>query len=242
MALIPISKETHGNKRIKPISSFAFLAKASACDIVAGEFSAVAPNYPIIFVKSGEEYVPLAVMGLREGENLFVEPNGVWMGLYQPAALRRYPFAVAQASADGETKPVLMIDEDCGLLSDTEGEPLFGTDDAGEMNSPVGRVIRLITETDAQRQMTRALVAQIAQADLMQAANVTVQAENGPQVFGGMFTVDEKKLGELPDDAFLELRRSGALPLIYMHLVSLGQMARLQALHAVRHGGARTAG
>ena len=40
-------------------------------------------------------------------------------------------------------------------------------------------------------------------------------------------TVDEKKFNELPDKAFLSIRKSGALPALYCHLVSMGAWQRL---------------
>ena len=38
---------------------------------------------------------------------------------------------------------------------------------------------------------------------------------------------DERKLNELPDDKFLELRRSGGLGLVYLHLVSFANLKHL---------------
>ena len=46
--------------------------------------------------------------------------------------------------------------------------------------------------------------------------------------------VNEQKLIDLPDDKFLELKRSGAIGLIYAHLISLGGWDRLVALQVAR--------
>ena len=51
--------------------------------------------------------------------------------------------------------------------------------------------------------------------------------------------VDERKLNDLPDEKFLELRRSGGLGLVYLHLVSFANLRQLGdiAAHAVSvHG------
>jgi hypothetical protein len=46
--------------------------------------------------------------------------------------------------------------------------------------------------------------------------------------------VNEQKLIDLPDDKYLELKRNGAIGLIYAHLISLGGWERLVALQIAR--------
>ncbi len=55
--------------------------------------------------------------------------------------------------------------------------------------------------------------------------------------FKGFLAIDEKKLNAVLDEAFLEWRKRGWLPLIYAHLASLGQMVHLVARHEQRGGG-----
>jgi len=43
----------------------------------------------------------------------------------------------------------------------------------------------------------------------------------------GFFVVDREKLVNLPDDKFLELRKGGALEVIYAHLMSLDSLDKL---------------
>jgi hypothetical protein len=226
MSLVQVTKNALNGKRLKPLSSYGFLQKVPVCEIVVGEFGGVAANYPIFFVDRDGSFVPIALFALRSDENLYVEANGVWTGHYLPAALRRYPFTVGPGMVEGKEAAVLMVEED--MLSDTEGEPLFAAEEKDEPNSPVGRAIRLIAETDRQVAATRTLVAEIAKAGLIEPAAMNVQQGVQQQTVGGLCSVNEKKLLDLPDNVFLELRRSGALNLIYMQLVSLGQIARLQ--------------
>ena len=46
-------------------------------------------------------------------------------------------------------------------------------------------------------------------------------------------TIDEKKFNELSDDAFLAIRKSGALPPIYCQLISMGSWQNLVERFAV---------
>ena len=43
----------------------------------------------------------------------------------------------------------------------------------------------------------------------------------------GLYRIDEAALNALPDDAFMPLRKTGALPLAYAQLLSMNQLALL---------------
>ena len=223
--MVPVNKERFGNKRLLPLRSYSFLAGTPYCDVFAGEFANIVVNHPTFFVMVNEVIRPVALLALQEGDNLFVEKDGSWSGFYIPAVLRRHPFSIEM---HGDA-PVLTIDEDCGLLSDTEGEPLFGDGSADEMNTPVGRAIQLLTQIDAERTRTLNLTGQLAEAGLLTSTAITLQSSEGQTVLEGLMMVDEGKLNALDDAAFLNLRRSGALALASMHLFSMGQVARLEA-------------
>lgn len=51
----------------------------------------------------------------------------------------------------------------------------------------------------------------------------------------GLFRIDEAALNVLDDEAFLKLRKSSALPLAYLQLVSTGQIALFQQLIRLQH-------
>jgi len=54
-----------------------------------------------------------------------------------------------------------------------------------------------------------------------QSAQFTPQGASEPKTFAEYFGVDEKRLQELSDEQFLELRKAGLLPLIYAMLMSM---------------------
>ena len=94
----PLSVEAHSHLGVKQIAQpFAFLAAAHAVPVTVTEFGMVAGCYPVIFV--GEEKTPIAVMGVRQGQNLYVDANGQpEADHYIPAFARRYPFVFASDS------------------------------------------------------------------------------------------------------------------------------------------------
>jgi hypothetical protein len=95
----PLSLERHRNLGAKRIERpFAFLLQAHVVPITVNEFGVAAGSYPVIF--AGADKTPLAVMGARAGDNVFVSPNGeVDPEAYLPAFVRRYPFVFAADNA-----------------------------------------------------------------------------------------------------------------------------------------------
>ena len=93
-----LTAEAHGKLALNDKANFAFAAKAISIPINAVEVP-VARSYPIVFA-SVAPYIPLAVVGLRRDENLFVDAKGVWdPAAYIPAYVRRHPFALAESGA-----------------------------------------------------------------------------------------------------------------------------------------------
>jgi hypothetical protein len=231
MALIPVTRETLGSKRLKATPSYAFAAKAAICEIVAAEFARAATAFPIFFVQRDGALSPFTLFGLEPTENLYVEADGGWSGSFIPAALRRYPFVV-QATAEGQ--PQLFIDDATGHLSDSEGEPLFGTDERSDLASPVGRALQSITLLDVQRGPTRALIARIAETGIIQP--ITIAADEGEATLpiGGLHAINEASLNALPDATLIELRSANALPLIYAQMISMGHVQTLKARRKFR--------
>ena len=51
--------------------------------------------------------------------------------------------------------------------------------------------------------------------------------EEGTKRVGGLFCIDEAALNTLSDETFVELRQSGALPIIYCQLLSMQRISEL---------------
>lgn len=230
MAFIPVTREQHSGKFLLPLSSFAHAAKSAAVEVVLGELAQVTACYPMFFIRQGEGYHLVALLGMKQGENLYVDRAGRWTGLYVPAMLRAYPFTMVPQN--GQLS--VFYDEASGLLSDKEGEPLFGTGE-GEPNGPLARAIKLLTELNLDGERTAKLAKQLADYGLLKAATLKMDRSGQPgEALDGIFAVDEAALGGLGDEAFLGLRRSGALILAHAQMLSLGQLGRLQAEANIR--------
>lgn len=219
-----LDRNKHRNRRVLPSSSFAFARKANSLYLAGAEFTEAGKEYAIVFTRgSRQEIVPVAMLGLRARENLFVDANERWTGAYIPAFVRRYPFVLAELS--GQAMAVC-IDEAFQGLSDKEGEPLF---EAQGSNTPfLQNALDFLTRYQQEYRRTEAFCKRIEQAGLLTEMNAKADLTDGRSfTVSGLLVVDEKKLLALPDAVALSLFRSGELHLISLHLASLSNMKKL---------------
>src|SRR4051812_2167131 len=113
-----VSLERFGAKRWRGPQDYKFAAKEAVVSIVGAEFRRAALAMPIAFMQSSGRYVPVAVLSLTSGHNMFVGAKGEWLGLYVPALLRGYPFRLLP-NQDGSDR-VFSVDENSGLISDDD--------------------------------------------------------------------------------------------------------------------------
>jgi hypothetical protein len=227
----PLSVEAHGNLGADPIEKpYAFAAKTNIVPLTVTEFAPAALSYPVIFI--GDARQPVAVMGLRPGENLFVNDAGMFRPeAYIPAYVRRYPFVFANDEA--QKRLILCIDRDAPFIKEGGETPLFAD---GKPSPYVEQAMEFCNNFEQERQRTDAFVKLLTDLDLLETreANFTPRNPDGtaaaPQKIAEYFAVSEEKLKALPGDKLAELRDNGALGQIYAHLVSLLGWDRLIAI------------
>ncbi len=224
---VALNKERHRAFKIDNKGANYSFARGTNSVIITGmEFVHVAKEYPIVFAKAGDRTIPLAMLGLRNDENLYLDSNGQWDARYIPAFVRRYPFVLAD-SGDGNL--AVCIDEKFSGFNDETGTPLFTEE--GEQAPLLENAIRFLKEYQGQNQRTEIFVNRLKEMDLLTELTARAELAGGIKFsMGGLLVVDEKKLMELPQEKALELFRSGELGWIYATLLSLSNMNRLAEL------------
>jgi len=226
-----LDRDKHRKLRVKPGSSFAFARKANSLYLAGVEFNEACKEYAIVFTRGAQQkIVPVAMLGLRSRENLFVDAGENWAATYVPAFVRRYPFVLAELP--GQSLGVC-IDEAYGGLDNQEGEALF---DARGGNTPfLQNALDFLTRYQQEFGRTEGFCRRLEQAGLLTEMNAQAQLVDGRSfAVNGLLVVDEKKLMALPDAVALSLFRAGELHLISMHLASLSNMQKLVDLMAQR--------
>ena len=219
----PLNFAAHGKLGVKQIDQpFGFLRSAHAVPLTVQEFGVAATSYPIIFV--GDDNTPVAVMGVRQGENLYVTEAGTTeQDYYVPAFVRRYPFVFAADNAQDQL--LLSVDSEAPMVSDTPDVAFF---DGEEPSKFTNDAIEFCKEFERQRQGTMNFNTLMKKHDLFEQKSISFQprdAKGEPvgdaQKIADYMAVSEEKLNALSAEAFEELRKAGAIGGIYAHLVSL---------------------
>lgn len=223
----PVHDVRHAGKSLKKSENFSFAKGAHAVALHVQEFRAATASYPIVFADEVLP-MPLAILGIRDGENLFVDENGQWaVGAYVPAYVRRYPFATGQGVKEGEQ--ILYVDEASDRIVDCEAdpdaEPLFVD---GEPSERTKKIREFCPAFQQQAPVTVAFVEEVKRRDLLGSKEIRLDLPGGDsQLLTGLRVVVEEKFNALPDDVILEWRRQGWLPLVYWHWASMDNFLRI---------------
>lgn len=233
--LVLLDRQKHRTTRVRGWTDRRAAAGLNAVFCAAAEFAEACKAFPLLFIRSGEQdargqpvITPVCLLGLEAGENLFVD-DGTWTAAYEPAFLRRYPFALVDARQDGGDASAQAVAVDAGfggLAEDGDGERLFGDD--GQPTPYLQQVLQFLNDYESAVQITRPIGAHLQSLGLLKDMRAAGKLTNGePFAVDGFLVVDEEKLRALPDDVVLSMHRGGLLALVHAHLVSLSNLSRL---------------
>lgn len=233
-----LNKEQHGSLGVsRPERPFAFAEKVRAVPLTISEIPSASRHYPVIFSEKGTA-LPLAVVGIIDDENLFVNSNGDWdENVYVPGYLRRYPFALASDRASDPQNPrmAMIVDEGYEGIKENSELPFFQND--GEPSDAMKQAMEYCQTYERDRQVTLQFADQLNKFDILaeQVAQFTPDGAAEARPFAKYVGTEEKRLAELSDEQFLELRRSNVLPILYSQLMSMGNWRSLMERRARRH-------
>jgi hypothetical protein len=226
--LEPLSSAVHSGHKSRSSETAPFLVGQHALPITVDEFVPVQRFCPIVF-SSGENPVPLALMGLNEGVNVYVDEDGKLIGeVYVPAYVRRYPFLLARLRPDAEELS-LCFDPTSGLVGEfDDGLPLF---EDGKPSETTNAILKFCEEFELSAQRTGAFTKDLQDAGLLMEGEVSIQPADSPQpfVYRGFQMVNEEKLRDLSGDELRRMNQSGMLPLVMAHLFSMALVREIFA-------------
>jgi SapC len=229
--IVPVDRERHGRKRWRRPNGFEFAANLAVAPLGGSEFSQAIATFPIGFIeRSPGSYMPVAVLALSKGGNLFVGPGGQWLGGYIPIVLRSYPFSLIRT--DGVEEGALGIDEDSGLVVDNgEGDSLEEFFAADGTLAPTTKAIgELLHFAERDQVATTRAVSVLADAGLINPWPLTMQVGDRQISVNGLHSVNEAALNALDDATFLKLRKASSLVIAYAQLLSMVQVHGLARL------------
>jgi len=226
--LVPLSSVDHADFRARALDRADFLVDQHAVPLTSDELVAASRFYPIVF-SAGDNPVPLALMGLNEGINTFVDAEGKLVNpVYVPSYIRRYPFLLARLRPDSDELSLCFDPTANAVGKFDEGDELFAD---GKPSEATNAVLQFCQNFEEAGQRTSMFVEELKKADLLMDGEVAIQPEGAdkPYVYRGFQMVDENKLRELRGDVLRKMMQNGMLPLIFAHLFSLQLMREIFA-------------
>ncbi len=221
----PLNKDVHGKLKIKHPKNFAHVASQHLAPVVVHEFARAAAEFPVVFVKNSDDdsFQPVALFGVKQGENLYTSTER-WDGTYAPAAVTNFPLALVPEGKDSNNFMVVIATE-TAVVNEEEGNALF--DEKGEETEYLLRRKEGLGKYMEHAHVTRGFTKALADRELLVSQNLEIDLNGTKIQINGIYLVDEKKLSELTDEEFLDLRKRGYLSPIYAHLNSMHQIHRL---------------
>lgn len=226
---VPLAKDQHSKMGVSQIDKpFAFMATAHFLPLTAPEFGAASSCYPIIF--AGDERNPLAVLGIRQNENLMIDREGNFnTDFYMPAFARRYPFVLAGDEANDRF--VVCIDQEAECVAKKNPDrPFFDGDNLSGFTNEAFEFLKAF-ETD--RRATQTMINRFKELDLFEQKDMHFQGNNADgtpgerQKIADYFAISEDRLRALGDAQLRELNDKGYIGVAYAHILSLNNWQRL---------------
>jgi hypothetical protein len=223
-SLAPVNKLRHANWCVVGQNNFEFARHVHSMPLTAVEFPQAAREYVVVFAKAEQQVMPIVILGVKAGENLFVDEQGQWVGQYVPAFVRRYPF-IFSTQDDGKTLTLCLDEDFSGLRQQPQeqGERFF--DDKGEQTPYLNKVLDFLKEFQGHFLRTQAFGKKLADLDLLEPMGAQFKTPDGREgSLTGFFVVNREKLKKVSAEKLAELVETDELEMIYHHLNSLNNL------------------
>jgi hypothetical protein len=218
-----INKEEDKNLKVNEVKDYSYAKETAKCVVGVSELFKASMSYPILFTAQNENYNAIALMGLKDGNNLFIDKEGNFKeDTYTPLFLRTYPFVFVQ----DEDKHHLGYDSDAKAINRKSGQSIFSKD--GENTKYLDGVVEFLTISQNSIKSLNIFIKQLDEAGVLKKEILNVA--NGKYIIDGFYQVDEEKLNNLDKYILRDLVKSGAYKIAIAHLLSYNNFEKLVKL------------
>lgn len=223
----PLKKDKHQNIKVDNSRNLKQIAEQHILAVTVQEFSSLAATFPLFYIKEGNNFRSVAMLGFETGQNFYYY-NDKMNSLSIPQATAVLPFALGYDD-EKENTLTACLDMDSEFVGEDKELALF--DEAGEdspllksMKEALGKIYQAEIQSEN-------IIAELIKHELLIEYELLVNYEDGNKKrIVGIHNIDDKKLAALSDEVVLDFNKRGLFIAIHSMLISLGQVNRLVQL------------
>lgn len=239
MASVQINKSVllnnvdHHDLKIRPGSAGETGSAVNQVLVLPTEFEAVQREFPIILREDTQGKIrPVALLGLAQGQNVFLDQSGNWLSAHVPLMVQRGPFSIV-APESGNGDPMIQVDLGDPRLSRSDGTPLFLPH--GGQAPYLQKMADVLRAIYLGHQLLEPMVAAFSAAGLLRPVNLELRTgEHEVFAIANAITIDRERLAGLDGAALETLNREGFLQSAFLIAASLGNVQVLVNRHAAK--------
>ena len=212
----PINVEQHKHLGYTEKYGADYGHQVGAVMILPNEFAKVQREYPILFRKDSEtgRFLPVALLGFEENENLFLDEQGAWTARYLPLAMKQGPFMIGLQQQATEQRLVVYVDVKDSRIQQNAAPALFNAD--GTSSTTLDEIRDVLSARHEGAARLEPMIEAFLKYDLLEPVMIEIDLAKGGAIhFDAGYTVNIEKLMALENDAVVALHKSGLLSLAY---------------------------
>lgn len=224
---IPVRTDQHKNLKVSERRGLEHVAKQHLVSSTAKEYSQLALNYPLFFIKENDVYRSVALLGLEAGENLFYKDDSMDVTTL-PQSIILSPFALG-LDPEKENTLTACIDIESKYVGEDKDLPLF--DDKGTETDVFKSVQDSLGQLYENEVMTEKYIKELVKHDLLQEFELLVNLSSGENKrLVGLYNINEAKLAALTEEQAADFHKRGLFIPLHSMMIAKGQIHRLAKL------------
>lgn len=223
----PLKKDKHQNVKVDNSRNLKQLAQQHILSTTVPEFSSLAASFPLFYIKEGEQFRSVAMLGFETGQNFYFYEDRM-NSLSIPQATAVLPFALG-FDDEKENTLTVCLDLDSEFVGEDKELPLF--DESGEDSTILKNMKEALGKVYQAEIQSENFAAELVKHDLLKEYELLVNYKDGSKKrIVGIHNIDDQKLAALSDEVVLDFYKRGLFVPIHAMLISLSQVNRLVQL------------
>jgi len=224
---VVINSEEHSRVRFTPAQNLSFARDTSHAPVLAFELEEMAKYFPIVFDATTGS--PVALFGLKKGNNAYLTEENRWQVPVLPSALSCYPFGLYRAD---DSQFLMIMDDSAETLQSTKGKLLYNKNGKGFRPSPLLKSLKERLEVlEKQRHITDIAFRALKEHGVLveNEARFTIAGES--HKLAGFSVINWEAVSKLDDEVRALWERGGLLRMMQAQTESLKHFRILHRLH-----------